>query len=409
MLAPAPQCVLFCNSSAAVAHLCVLLLLLLSRRVCLDVHVLPFVLQHPLISSDPVMLCAAAQVCKAWREAVQQCGARNTGNTLSLKMPLPQLRSFAMWLPKHAALVNSITAKIGYLQDGVYRPPPDLHVDEAQRLLHRALQLAGTMPAPPTAAMLSGTAAVAASVRGDTAAQQQRWRLASFRSNLPSAELLAALPTYSLTRLDLYDGRCRTCSDEDNSSIAAALAPLSSLQHLLLMIRESGIPVSALAGVAQLSRLTALELYGHAPGITPLLEQLLCQQLPLCKLKFSVCDPTSGPTQPVLDIKHLTTLTELSSCWRSWRAQPPVVTALPVQLKQLQLVQCSVSDLAAVMPLKQLQRLDITIDTNTAGEVARVAAASPAASGVGLHHTQGGVCDSTCVAAAAAAAGAVPG
>jgi hypothetical protein len=208
---------------------------------------------------------------------VQQCGACNTGITLDLKVPLPKLNSFALWLPKHAALVNSITAKMICEQGDAQ--PPDSHIDEAQRVLHQALQLAGTAAAaPPTAAMLSA-AAVAASVNEYTPTQQQKQqglRLASFSSDLPSAELLAALPAHSLTHLEVYHGCYRTRSDKDNSSIAAALARLSSLQHLELTTSENGIPVSALEGVAQLSRLTALELYCTVAGQALTALELYC-------------------------------------------------------------------------------------------------------------------------------------
>jgi hypothetical protein len=356
-----------------------LLLLLLWPCVCLHAQALPIALQHPLISSDSGMLCAAAQACKGWREAVQQCGARNTCITLDLMMPLSQMHSFAQWLHKHAALVNSIEAKLGCLPDDVDGLPTALHVDEAQRVLHRALQLAGTMPAPPTAAVSSTTAAVAASVGSSTGAEQQQqqgWRLARFSSYMPGAELLAALPTHSLTHLELDDGGCSGCSTvstEDDSTTAAALARLSSLQRLRLAAWTNGIPVSALAGVAQLSRLTALSLYGNFEGIKQPLEQLLAQQLPLRKLEMSMHESTRNSSQPVLDIEHLTTLEQLSNCWWSLRGQLPEGSALPAQLKQLQVAQCSARDLAAVMPLQQLQGLDLIIDTDTAGEVARLA------------------------------------
>jgi hypothetical protein len=288
-------------------------------------------------------------------------------------MPLPQLHSFALWLPKHAALVKSITVDTGYLlpTDDVHGLPADSHVDEVQRVLLQALQLAGTKSAPPAAAPASATAAVSASVGGHTAAQQQQqegWRLASFSSDLPRAELLAALPAHSLTHLDIYAGSCSTRSGEGSNAIAASLARLTSLQHLELWIGTDGIPVSVLAGVAQLSQLTALTLQGWWDGIKQPLEQLLAQQLPLRKLDVSMRDDIRDSPQPVLDIKHLTTLEQLSTV-----GQLPEGSALPAQLKQLQLEQCSASNFAAVMPLQQLQRLNLYIVTDSAGEVARLA------------------------------------
>jgi hypothetical protein len=284
-------------------------------------------------------------------------------------MPLPQLRSFALWLAKHAGLVNSITAKTGHLpwNNVVHGLPCDVHVDEAQRVLHQAMQLAGTMPTPPAAALVS-TAAASASSGGNSASQQQGWRLASFSSDLPQRELLAALPAHSLTHLDLHTGSCIPYSGVHNSTIAAALSRLSSLQQLKLVTSGDDMLVSALDGVAQLSRLTALTLHSDQAGIKQLLEQLLVQQLPLRKLEIRIRDYSSSSQPPVLDIKHLTALEELSSCVWPWRGQLPEGSALPAQLEQLQLAKCSESDLEAVMPLQQLQRLDLIIETDSAGE-----------------------------------------
>lgn len=67
-------------------------------------------LEHPAASTDPRVLCAAARSCRAWREAVQQCPAHNTAVVLNTKKPVQQLQGFGQWLPKHAALVKSITA-----------------------------------------------------------------------------------------------------------------------------------------------------------------------------------------------------------------------------------------------------------------------------------------------------------
>jgi Leucine-rich repeat (LRR) protein len=283
-----------------------------------------------------------------------------------------------MWLPKHAALVNSITANIEYCDKyDTHWLYSDSQVDEVQCVLHQALQLAGTMPASP-AALASATAAVSDGLGGNTAAQQhqlqQGWRLASYSSDMLRAELLAALPAHSLTRLDLYPGISCTRSGEDYSTIAAALARLISLQHLNLVLSTGGIPGSDLAGVAQLSRLTALTLRGNATGMSQPLEQLLAQQLPLRKLDIGMQDDTSSLPPPVLDFKHLTTLEELSSRWSPARSSP---------------VQCS-----TVMPLEQLQRLDLVIATDTAGELACLARL-PALQHLALRYNSLGVAAAT--------------
>jgi hypothetical protein len=73
-----------------------------------DAVVFGIVFDHPTVNTHPSVLRAAARACKAWREAVQQCGACNTAVVLPLPTHLPHLCSFARWLPKHAALVSSI-------------------------------------------------------------------------------------------------------------------------------------------------------------------------------------------------------------------------------------------------------------------------------------------------------------
>lgn len=69
-------------------------------------------LQHPELSADPKLVCAVMQSCKAWRQAVQQCGACNTAMAFNYYLSLPQLRGFADWLVKHAPLVRNITANV---------------------------------------------------------------------------------------------------------------------------------------------------------------------------------------------------------------------------------------------------------------------------------------------------------
>jgi hypothetical protein len=131
-------------------------------------------LEHPALSTDPQILCAAAKACRSWRDAVQRCGSSSTAVVLNTHATLQQLCSFARWLPRHASLVNSLTFET---------PKPycsrldhddaacKAHMDAAQHVLQQALQLAAVVPAvswmpPPmsTAPAATRLAAAAAHV-----------------------------------------------------------------------------------------------------------------------------------------------------------------------------------------------------------------------------------------------------
>jgi hypothetical protein len=141
---------------------------------------------------------------------------------LEFRLQQQQLCSFALWLPKHAGLVRSVTvnshsdlcgALIGY----DYQPIPQLQVDAVQQRLSQLLQLA----AAPTAQAATAAAAAAAAGAAPASSQpllarpqqqqgqqpqqqrQQRLRLASFKTDcLLGPGMLLSLPAYSLTRLD---------------------------------------------------------------------------------------------------------------------------------------------------------------------------------------------------------------
>jgi hypothetical protein len=247
---------------------------------------LSIALDHPALSSSPQVLCAAARSCKAWGEAVQQCSVRNTAVVLDPRKPLQQLHSFSQWLPKHAALVQSITAttetaairSIARLSS--VRGPSDSHLEAAQQLLQQALQGAANAPksgaaaaavaAPRACALLAAgaeglpTASAHQTVTMQEQQQQQPgWRLASFSSDLPAAPaLLHVLPAHSLTHLHLH--LHGSAAARRASAGLSHLARLSSLQHLHLHSSNAmyELPVGCLAGLAQLSQLTSLRLSG---------------------------------------------------------------------------------------------------------------------------------------------------
>uniref|UniRef100_A0A383W1I3 Uncharacterized protein n=1 Tax=Tetradesmus obliquus TaxID=3088 RepID=A0A383W1I3_TETOB len=56
-------------------------------------------LEHPALSADPGVLCAAARSYKAWRDAVQQCRARNTAVVFDYKATPQRLAALASGCP----------------------------------------------------------------------------------------------------------------------------------------------------------------------------------------------------------------------------------------------------------------------------------------------------------------------
>jgi hypothetical protein len=342
--------------------LCSLLLLLLRlqpqmaavrNRLALDVA-----LGHPALSTDPRILCAAAQACKAWQQAVQQCGACNTVVKLNTKLPLQQICSFVRWLRKHAGLVKSFTAKAAeQAPHGMDKLQWQHHIDAAQLLLQQAMELAVGKPAAAFSAAAAAAAAPAAASQGavlqHTQQQQSAMRLASFSSNLPCCpSMLPALTARHLTQLDLT--LLQNCSIDAGPQLAAALHQLSILQQLQLDAwrapRQS--LSSCFAGIAQLTRLTSLVLSMRLDGKEESLQQALAQPLPLRNLQLlHMCDWNH------LDLSALTQLETLVT------RELPERTVLPLQLQHLHVTDwLAGASLAAVVPLQQLQTLRLKVD-----------------------------------------------
>jgi hypothetical protein len=184
-------------------------------------------------------------------------------------------------------------------------------------------------------------------------------RLECFTSDAPGAAgLLAVLPAHSLCSLDLTVN-----SPVNGPAMFASLARLSSLQHLQLTCRignargTRGDTFSCVSALANLSQLTEFELGGKwsaetAEASLRSLQQLLAQPLPLRVLRLGV-----NTELPVLDMGRLTQLTNLIV-----RSQLPEGSVLPQQLQQLHLIRCTnSSQLEALLPLQQLQSLDLHV------------------------------------------------
>jgi hypothetical protein len=295
--------------------------------------------------------------------------------------------SFLLWLPKHAAVIQSLLANIGDAwsydyADGLSEDV-EQHLEQVRQQLQEAmaqlLPSAGSAGATPPPAAAEATAATvqptlyAACTPHCKQQQQQMLRLASFSSDwLFQPPFLAALPAASLTALDLDLG----CSSPQLNvpKWIAALTSLSNLQKLRLSSShptKTGyrIPARCLLALPQLSRLTVLTLggqYWSLKGLPEALQQLLTQPPPLLQqlhLTWLV-KPRS------LDMRHLTKLTELTL-----EMGLPDKAVLPAQLQRLTMQiykppgppgrhgePVYASNVAAVMPLKQLRELILTVN-----------------------------------------------
>ncbi|KAF6248731.1 hypothetical protein COO60DRAFT_1689590 [Scenedesmus sp. NREL 46B-D3] len=177
-----------------------------------------------------------------------------------------------------------------------------------------------------------------------------------------STSMLTALPTHSLTHLDLQGLH----GPVHGPAVSAALARLNNLQRLRVAMQRA--PCSCLAGVAQLTRLMSLELGGYWSGSKQPLQQLLLQPLPLQVLCLSMYEHL-----PLLDLSHLTQLQEL--CDRSYN----LTAVFPPQLQQLEIWRVSSKKiLQPVMPLQQLRSLMFTADVDEPGQLLSRLAQLPA-------------------------------
>jgi hypothetical protein len=156
----------------------------------------------------------------------------------------------------------------------------------------------------------------------------------------------------------------------------ASMARLTSLQQLQL---TSYLAVawgmgddtfSCITALGQLSQLTELNLGGYwtegrAEASRRSVQQLLAQPLALRVLQLGVITDL-----PVLNMGQLTQLTKLIV-----RSQLAEGLVLPQQLQHLQLFRrISSSQLAALLPLQQLQRVDLHIGFSEGEELRRLAA-----------------------------------
>jgi hypothetical protein len=229
-------------------------------------------LDHPQLSTDPQVLCRVAAVCKGWRQAVQQCCTCNTHISLE-SVTLQKLASLTAWLPRHAALVESIGISQNQKPSrSSYRALDSKeYTQQVVRLLQPAVQLAALLPATavPGRTGAAGASQAAACRLSQQQQQQQQWQrglhLASFSCKAPGGTgLLGLLPPHSLTELVFGEPAATGATSIVNGpALTAAIARLSNLRRLHL-VNTYGFrtPACSLAAAAEFTKLTYLELEG---------------------------------------------------------------------------------------------------------------------------------------------------
>jgi hypothetical protein len=267
------------------------------------------VISHPAMAADPCILCGLALVCRTWREAVQQCSTCSTVVDVSSRGLLPSLsslNSLVAWLqvPGHARLVDSLTVNLNgkaaaFTSSDYSMSEQSILLDTAQQLLQLSLQNSAAAAAP-------GAAAAAGALR-----------ISSFSTNyLGSPAVLAALPTSTLTKLDIG-----LHSSINGLAMAAALAQLTNLRDMRLtcLNQAAAVPAVVLSGMKHMQQLTSLQLHASFSAVYQL-EQLLGSkqprlQLPLQRLTLEDLLPSRQQQQQQEEEEvHLPLLQKLSFC-----------------------------------------------------------------------------------------------
>uniref|UniRef100_A0A383VVV7 Uncharacterized protein n=1 Tax=Tetradesmus obliquus TaxID=3088 RepID=A0A383VVV7_TETOB len=245
----------------------------------------------------------------------------------------------------------------------------------AQQLLLKALQ----PEVMPAAAAAAGSPAGNPEQAAPQQQQQQQLRLASFSSNYAGIPVLQALPAHSLTRLQLD---VEAFLETERPEVPQLLAGLSNLQEL--QVDSTGIgelPGSCFAAIAQLSKLTQLQLDAFSWGrMREPLQQLLAQPPPLRVLHWHV-----DYDWPPLNMSALTQLED----FKTYQPHPEAV--LPSQLRSLQLTGIHLQDgLKPLTALQQLQRLSVEIssDIDATEAVLRLAKRLPSLQHVALAYEE---------------------
>jgi hypothetical protein len=274
-------------AAAAVGLLLLLCCLQLPDEAESALLALSVAIDHPAFSTDQQVLCGAAQACKAWQLAVQQCGISGTDAVIKLDQQLNKLHSFACWLPKHVHLVRSINVvddrPVGEPPMAGY-PAPSIstqrdRADAAAQLLQRALEAAAAQQhatATPTAAAAAAAIAAAAPVNRGRAAvldapkqqqqqQQQGLRLASLlqllAQPLPLRKLHAVTEAEDSWKMNLVQLTQLQQLHTNNQLAVGSVLP-AQLQELILQAdtaSNEGLRSETFSIVSSLQQLQRLE------------------------------------------------------------------------------------------------------------------------------------------------------
>jgi hypothetical protein len=277
------------------------------------------------------------QACRSWRAALQQCSAGNlcvcigsTGGAGQEWKSIQQLSRFCSWLRKQAGLVQEISVACPIFSNDAEE---DAYCDAAEQLLVASLQEAAARP-------LASSAAAAAATAPTAAAAHAVLQLRSFSTKfIRSPALLHALPAAALTQLSLQQDThpWRKDLSLNRSSIAHALAQLSSLRSLTLKAEVGNACLTAVGKLVQLTHLdidSALERQplGCNLQLLPLGLQEVCVNVMTVQGNDQ---PPGSAAAAAVTLGHLTALRTLeleTSCGiAAGSSLPPSLTALTIR------------------------------------------------------------------------------
>lgn len=313
----------------------------------LETDPLQLIIRHPSINKQPGQICRLLCVSKALRAAI---AARCNGQMVVkfAAYDIQHVQHFTPWLEKHGHLLKSLNLNLNLTGKEWL---------EAESLIASALQRA----------------------KGGSSLGLQ---LTTYRSYPACAgSVLQYLPTYYMRHLEL--------GPRAEYSSTFPLEGLTRLQSLVLHGDSADVLLPAVAALTQLTQLAIHDI--TAPTAAAKLKWLPPQ---LLSLHMSLSRIRKCEALPLLQLGHLTRLTELSSSSKPLVLQEGDV--LPASLVVLRVRDCWAT--APLLPLTQLEVLDMSLTTTPAEVLLAVAAGLPQLREVSL-------CYGEMADAAAAAAG----
>lgn len=195
-------------------------------------------LQQPAIAADPQNICKIVQVCRAWREAVQQSNARITVVSFQrakaespdeVAADLRRLQQFVKWVSLYPGMIRSIGVNATCWH-------PESTTAQARDVLAAGLGAVGAAHDISSAMHgLAGHSNPCQAVSSATANRQRLFQIESFICgyDLVSSMLLSALPAASLTQLKIL---LLPQATKSRLAVAEELGKLSNLRSLHIQV-----------------------------------------------------------------------------------------------------------------------------------------------------------------------------